>query len=199
VGFQEEIVLPPPAHIVPAQHARSTVVVGSIGVLRAQGHFERYKEALEPGPREILLGTVAGIWLPIDVTLAHYRACDALGLPPEQQFANGRATFDKTGGTLLGTMIRMAKEAGVTPWTVYPHFQRFWERAYDGGGVSVVKTGPKEARLHLVRFALFESPYYRHAVRGLVTAVVELFCTKAYISERGRRELHGITWKVQWA
>jgi hypothetical protein len=199
VAFPEEVILHPPARTVAPQHARSTVVVGSIGVLRAQGLVDRYVSELQPEHREILLGAVAGMWLPIDVTLAHYRACDALGLPPDQQFTNGRATFDKAGGSLLGTMIRMAKEAGVTPWTIYPHFQRFWERAYDGGGVSVVKLGPKEARIHVDRFTLLESPYYRHALRGLVTAVVELFCSKAYLTERGARAPHAITWRAQWA
>jgi len=45
--------------------------------------------------------------------LAHYEACDGLELPVDQQVANGRSTFDKTSGTLMGTIIRMAKEAGV--------------------------------------------------------------------------------------
>ena len=136
----------------------------------------------------------------METTLAHYAACDALALTREQQVANGRAVFEKTRGTLLGTIVRMAKEAGVTPWTIFPYFQRFWERGYDGGGVTIVKSGPKEVRIELTQFPLFESPYYRNALRGLLTGVFELFCTKAYIVDcPGTRPRWTMAVRVQWA
>ena len=31
----------------------------------------------------------------------------------------------------------VAKEAGVSPWTIFPQFQRFWSRGYDGNGVAL--------------------------------------------------------------
>jgi hypothetical protein len=140
------------------------------------------------------------MWIPVDVALAHYEACEALDLPVEQQVANGRATFDKTRGIFLGTMLSMARESGVTPWTVCPYFQRFWERGYDGGGLSVTKLGPKEARMDVVQVRLTECRYYRNALRGLTTAVFELFCQKAYVTERpGLRAPASMSFRVQWA
>jgi hypothetical protein len=196
----EEIVLPLPNPIVPARHARSTILLGSQAAVRDAGRFDEYAAHLRPTDRDALLNMVAGAWVPIEIAAAHYNACDALGFPTDQQVLNGRATFDKTNVTLMGTIIRMAKEAGVTPWSVMPHFQRFWERGYDGGGIGVWKLGPKEARLDVVRVPLNDCRYYRNALRGLSIGVVGLFCAKAYSVERpGQRAPGAISLRIQWA
>jgi hypothetical protein len=197
VARTEEVILPPTSPPVHARHARSTVLLGSFEALRASGRFDEYVGHLAPEHKDALLQAVAGTWIPMDAAVAHYAACDKLAVSHEQAFANGRTNFDKTGGALLGTVIRMAKTAGVTPWTLYPQFQRFWERAYDGGSVSIYKLGPKEARFEITHLVLLESPYYRIVLRGLVTRVIELFCTKAYIAER-RHGSASVTWRVQW-
>ncbi|MGO8998431.1 MAG: hypothetical protein ACLQVI_34355 [Polyangiaceae bacterium] len=196
---QEETIVPFPSPVVPARHARSTILLGSMASIRELGRFDEYTAHLPHVHRETLLSAIAGTWMPIEVALAHYEACEALGLPVERQVANGRVTFDKTRGTLMGTMVRMARESGVTPWTVCPYFQRFWERGYDGGGLSVTKLGPKEARMDVVQVQLNECRYYRHAVRGLATAVFELFCQKAYVAEsRGPRAPASVSFRIQW-
>jgi hypothetical protein len=198
--MEEEVILPFPSPIVAARHARSTILLGSIASIRDLGRFDDYAALLPPAARDVLLGAVAGAWIPIDVALAHYEACDGLNLPVDQQIANGRRTFDRTRQTLLGTLVRMAKAGGMTPWTVSPYFQRFWDRGYDGGGIRVTKTGPKEARLELVSFPLNDSRYYRHALRGLLTGVTDLFCTKSYVTERTRARPPGtVTFRLQWA
>ena len=49
--------------------------------------------------------------------------------------------------TFLGTLAKMGRSAGVTPWTGLVHFQRLWDRVLDGGGVAVYRVGPKDARV----------------------------------------------------
>src|SRR5207237_7719063 len=99
-----------PAPIVAARHARSTVLLGSLAVVRETGKLEAYK-AQVPGPhRDILMNMVAGAWVPMDIAFSHYEACDSLGWSIDQQVANGRSTFDRTAGTLLGPMDRMERE-----------------------------------------------------------------------------------------
>jgi hypothetical protein len=189
-----------PSPIAPARHARSTILIGSIASVRTAGRFDEYAARLLPADREVLVGAVAGSWIPIDVAFAHYQACDTLGFPVDQQVANGRATFDKTRGTLLGTLVRRAKAGGMTPWSVFPYWQRFWERGYDGGGVRVTKVGHKEVRVELVSFRLADSRYFRNALRGLVTGLTELFAAKAYATERpGPRAAGSTTLRLQWA
>jgi hypothetical protein len=196
----EEVVLAMPTPIAPIRHARSTILLGSLATVREHGRGADYEARLSSAHREILVNLVAGVWVPIDVAYAHYDACEYLGFSVDQQVANGRSTFDKTSGTLLGTVIRMAKEAGVTPWNIIPQYQRFWSRAYDGNGVACFKLGPKEARVEVAQNRLCDSRYYRNALRGLLLGVTELFCAKAYVSERsGMRMPMGSSFRLQWA
>ena len=196
----EEVVLALPTPVVPVRHARSTIILGSLATVRESGRFSEYEARLSASHRDVLLNLVAGAWVPLDLAFAHYQACDELGFTRDQAVANGRATFDKTSGTLLGTVIRMAKEAGVSPWTIFPQYQRFWSRAYDGNGVAVYNLGPKEVRVDIVQSRLVESRYYRDALRGLLIGVTELFCTKAYVTERpGRLAPMSASFRMQWA
>ena len=196
----EREVLAFPSTLSPVRRARSTIIIDSMNVIRASPHKDAYLALLPPAHRDELLAAVAGSWMPVTTALAHYHACDALHLPVDEQFRNGLRTFKGGGATVFGTIAKLARGLGASPWTVLPHFQRFWERVYDGGGVSVVQLGPKEARIELVQFGLLESPYYRHALRGLVTGILESVCTKAYVVERpsphGKRD--SLTLRAQW-
>jgi hypothetical protein len=195
----EGVILPFPAHVEPVREVRTTIIVSSIGAIRAAGLFDQYAANLPAIEREQLVHLVPGLWIPVDLALVHYGACDALRLTSDQMAAYGRAVFDKTSGTLLGTMVRMAREVGASPWTVLPHLQRFWDRAYRGGGLRILKTGPKEARGEVIQARTCDSLYYRHALRGLLNGVLELFCQKAYVTIASDRRPAGVTYRMQWA
>lgn len=195
----EEVILPFPARIEPVREIRSTVIVTSLGVLRTKGYFDQYAASLPADVRDVIVHSVAGAWIPIEHALVHYAACDAIGIPPDEIAAIGRAVFDKVGGTLLGTMFKMAREVGASPWTVLPHLQRFWDRAYRGGALCITKTGPKEARGEVQQARICDSVYYRNALRGLLGGVLELFCQKAYVTITRDRRPAGMTVRMQWA
>lgn len=195
-----ETLLPFPASIHPLRAARSTILVGSIAVIRESGRFDAYRALLPKEFHGALFEAIAGTWTPAEAAVAHYKTCDLLDFSPEEQVANGRRTFDRTGAVFFGTMMRMAKGAGVTPWTFLPHLQRFYERGYDGGGVAVFRAGPKESQIVLVESGICESRYYRAALRGLLGAMVEMFCSKAYLVElRPPRGPSSMSVRVQWA
>jgi hypothetical protein len=184
----------------PVRNARSTIILGSIACLRQAGHFDRYSSALPSDHRDHLLEAVAGVWIPVEVTRSHYGAIEALGLGAEGEVALGRAIFDRTGDTMFGTAMRLAKGVGATPWTVLPQLQRFWERGYDGGGIRVIRTAPKEARIELIQCSLADGRYFRHAVRGLIGSVLQLFCTRMYMHEvAGTRQPGAMAVRAQWA
>ena len=194
-----ETVLPFPNQVAPVRHARSTVVIGSIASIRESGRFERYAASLVPEHRDELLHAVAGTWIRVEVARSHYSACDSLGLSSEQEVDLGRGIFKRTGDTMFGTVLRLAKGAGATPWTVLPQLQRFWDRGYDGGGVCVQKLGPKEARIELVQCSILESRYFRNAARGLVGSILQLFCTRVYMQElTAVRSAGSVAVRAQW-
>jgi len=195
-----EIILAYPAHVIPVRSVRSTLLLAVRSTLQENGDYDAYCDAIPPAQRDLILQTVAGVWIPIEAAMVHYRALDSLLLSTEAQMRLGGATFERIRGTLLGTMLRFANDAGVTPWTLLPQLQRFWNRAFDGGGLQVVKVGPKEALGCCIQAEMSDSPYFRNALRGLLTAAVGLFCKKAYIQElSGMRERGSATFKVQWA
>jgi hypothetical protein len=195
----DEVVLALPSPVRPMTRVRSTLVMASIETVRQRGHFDEYERALAPAHKEEILGAIAAMWLSVDAGKAHYAACDALGLSPEQQVLAGRSTFDGARGTLLGTAVGLARGAGVTPWQVMPLLQRAWDRGMDGGGVTVVRVGPKEAHVDVVQCALFVSPYMRNGLRGLLAAIVELFSSRAYVTERKRPGPASVHYRAQWA
>ena len=94
----------------------------------------------------------------------------------------------------------MAREAGVTPWAVMPHFQRFWSRAFDGGGLYIEKKGPKEARMEVHKAAQADCVYWRAALSGLGMGLLDLFSRKAYMQETTKRRVPGFaSFRIQWA
>ncbi len=106
---------------------------------------------------------------------------------------------ERIGVATVGTAIHLAKRAGATPWIVLPHFQRFWMRAYDGGGIAAYKVGPKDARIDLVRFSLCEVPFYRRALTGWVEGIFALFCTRVFVKERPPPDgPHSMSLRAQW-
>ncbi len=197
---REEIFVPFPSPTQALRHMRGTVLLGSIQAVRESPRWDEYVKFLETQYHEPLLTTVAASWVPLEIAAAHYRACDKLGLSVEEQVNNGRKTFARASGVIFGTVTKMAKEVGVTPWTLMAQFPRFWARSYDGGGVQVRKVGPKEAYVDVIRAPLFGSRYHRNAVRGVIVSSIDLFCSKGYMTERlGAGVQDGVAYRVQWA
>lgn len=173
--------------------------MASIATVRRRGVFEAYERALPAQYKEALLGAIAATWIPLEVAHAHYAACDSLGLTPEQQAQAGRGTFDGARGTILGTAVRLARGAGMTPWAACGMLQRFWDRGFDGGGVAVRRAGPKDAHVSLVQCSIVASPYFRNGLRGLLAALMELFCTRAYVTDRRPPGVDSLSFRLQWA
>jgi hypothetical protein len=186
-GVEEEIFLPLPqsrAAIRLTTLVRTTLIATSVRSLRSRGHFERYARHLDPAALRQIVECVAGAWLPISVGIAHYEACDALDLGALEQIAIGSEVGHRVHGTFLGTMVRAARTAGVTPWMALGHSQRLYERVFAGGGaVAVTRVGPKDARVELLANPLYGIRYYRTALCGVYVAAAQLFCSKAYARE----------------
>jgi hypothetical protein len=184
--FEPEIIVPfsqPRDKLPLASRVRSTLIASSVRSVREHGFYDAYLDKLDPAWRATILDAVAGVWLPIDAGIAHYRACDALGLSAGEQMEIGREVGDRIQKTFLASMVRAARGIGVTPWNAFQFGTRLYERQFEGGGVCVVKLGPKEARCEVVCNPAAVTGHFRNGFRGLTQAGVELFSTKAYVVE----------------
>lgn len=195
-----EPVFSTPAPHVALQRVRSTLLVASYKMVRAMGRDDDYRLALAPEYHATILSAVAGTWVAVDVVLAHYRACEALGLSADAQVEVGRTVGRQVRGTLAGTLVHMSKQVGVAPWTVLPTLPRFWSRVFDGGAILDWRLGPKEVRIDAVKMPLFDFDYFRNACRGQVMGLMDLFCTRSYVTARGTSFQPGTySVRVQWA
>jgi len=162
---------------------RSTLIASSILALRARGLYESYLSLLAGEHRETVLGAVAGSWLDVKAAIAHYEACDALGLSAADQRAIGEEVGDRAQKTFFGFLIRSASSAGMTPWNAFELVHRARERMYQGGDVQVERLGPKEARVTCVGLPLARIAYFRRGFLGVQAAGIRLFARHVYARE----------------
>lgn len=170
----------PPGRVPPVARVRSTLITSSLQALRRRGHDAAYFAHLPPAYAEAMNTLIAGVWLPLETALAHYRTLDALPMSATERFEMGNEVSIQVQASVLSTFARAATNVGVTPWTGLSQFQRLWDRVMDGGAVQVVKVGPKEARIEVVQNALVGVPYFRTAFRGFIVAGCQLFTKKVY-------------------
>ncbi len=168
----------------PVTQIRSTLLAGSVQTLRAKSHLDAYLAALPKPLHAEVLGAVAGSWMPIEIGMAHYAACEAIGLTALEQFNNGREVSARVQNAMLRVLARTAKTLGnVTPWAGLEHFQRMWDRVMSGGSGAVYRVGPKEARVEAHGNPLVTWAYFRNSWRGMFVSAGELFCEKLYVTE----------------
>jgi hypothetical protein len=183
----EEVVvaLPaPPEQLGVASRIRTTLLVSSLQSMRKRGSYDDYLRVLPREHRETIGLLIAGQWVAMEVGLAHYEACQALGISRPEVVAIGREVGDKLHGTFLAAMVRMAGTTAGTPWPAMSFIPKLYDRVFaGGGGVTVVKTGPKDARVTFVGCPVSRVPYYRLAATGVFEVGLELFCRKAYVTD----------------
>src|SRR5205823_2260767 len=132
-------------------------------------HFDPYLAALPPEHAATIASSVAAAWLPIEVGVAHYRACDALDLPVDEQLSMGGEVVRNLQRTFIGTVVKTAGVgAGITPILGLQKFTTIYSRTIQGGGARVVRYGPKDARVEFVGLPLAPVRSFRNAYRGFI-------------------------------
>lgn len=175
----EENLIALPTSIQRVTAVRSTLLQSSLNALRNRGHYERYLGLLAPAQREIILGTLAPEWMPMETALAHYEACDGLGLGADELNQVGEDVGNRIQGTFIGTIVRKARTVGLTPWVPLMQFHRLWERLMQGGGVGLYQPGPKDARIEVRLLPLARYAYFRAAFCGVVASGIKLGAGRA--------------------
>ncbi|WP_394845778.1 hypothetical protein LZC95_53210 [Pendulispora brunnea] len=189
----------PRNRVPPTTKFRSTWIVASQNALRDCGFFDRYTKLLSQVHREILLTTVVGTWLPMSLAMAHYTACDALGLSQDDIKTIGTILTRHLNNAFVSVAGRFAREVGATPWLPLSYARRVWDRMCTGGAVAVYKEGPKEARVEVVGCTLAHIPYFREGLRDLGAGLGSLFCQAMYVKLVPSLGPTTIVFRASWA
>jgi hypothetical protein len=177
--------LPSPRSLAPrATKVRGSWMLSSRRALREAGLLDAYVSYLPPEVDGVLRAPSPAEWLPMEVALAHYTACDKLDLPTTQLVTMGATAVRFGHAKVIDVVAKLVTGAGVaTPWTVFEHAQRFWDRTFVGGAVGVARLGPKEAQIEVAGWPCAAFRYTRIACRGVLSGTAEVFCEKAYVRE----------------
>lgn len=192
---------PEPVDAIPvATKIRSTVLMASIQALRQHGWFDAYQAAV---PREVLDAiqtSVAGAWLPMELAVAHYGACDTLGVSLLEQLDIGGAVVRRLQQTLLGKLVKVAHKAGtLSPLTALRRFNQLHARSWVGSAGQVVELGPKDVRLDVVGLPLVHIPYFRASYRGFLRAGAQLFTKSAFVTEVAQERYEdAVSYRFAW-
>ncbi|MDB4975307.1 MAG: hypothetical protein JWN48_3648 [Myxococcaceae bacterium] len=177
--MEHEVLLSAPRVAPPMTGVRSTLIQSSLNTLRRRGHFERYLSFLDPRYKAPLLESLAPEWMATDIAHAHYTACDALNLGPEELLQIGQDVGERIQGTFIGTIARRARTVGLTPWVMVPHFERLRERLLQGGAMEVTRTGPKDCTVDMRLLELCRHTYFRAAFCGVLGSAIMLGAGKS--------------------
>jgi hypothetical protein len=163
---------------------RSTLLQGSLQAIREFGLYERWSAQLGEAERALIVDSIAPTWLPIEVALAHYEACDRMGVDEAQQAQIGAAVGARVQGTLLGTAGKLARNVGVTPDVAARCFSPLWARLFQGGSLQIEQAGPKDLMLEFRQSVLPRCPYYRGTLCGNVRSSAQLLGVKVAYSKQ---------------
>ena len=174
----------PVAQLTPTTAVRGTVILSSLYALRTLGLFDRYREVLGDSAAPQVLGVVPGTWVPLEIGFAHYRACDALRLEVARQVEVGSVSGKRSLGAMLGTAVRLSRFVGSTPWTLLEGGNRIWARAYQGGGLRVLRIDERSAIIEVHKNPMFgELAFSRNSVCGFSVALYGLVSQEMAVRE----------------
>jgi hypothetical protein len=181
-GMAREIIVPRDPARGPLTAVRGILIQTSLTGLRDLGVFEDYRAHIDPAALETITANIGPSWLPLDVALAHYAACDSLDLSPEQLEQIGSRAGNRLQGGMLQLLAKTARQAGFTPWTALGAYARMGDRIFQGSSAQYVKVGPKDVDLEIEGNLLFRSSYFQRAfVAATRAAFLALGCRVTHV------------------
>ncbi|MDB4972787.1 MAG: hypothetical protein JWN48_1128 [Myxococcaceae bacterium] len=170
-------------------HMRGTLLVSSVDNLRELGCHDRYFALLASEHRDAVKYCMATSWLPIEVALAHYQACDELDLDDAQRRQLGEMMANRVAATFLSALLRATRNVGLESFRLaLSQNDRLWDRMYQGGGVRIYQTGPKDVVMENFGQPLVTSRHWRTAYAAYLGAVVRMFAKSAFVKQVHPRE-----------
>jgi hypothetical protein len=145
----------------PVTAIKNVLIQSSLAELKNHGHYERYSELMAADMLETLQLSLAPGWIPIELALAHYDACDRLELSPAQFAAIGNDVGDRVQDAVLISLAKKTRPANIDVDAVLGPLQRMWPRLFQGGSVQTVRVAPRVRLIEERGFRLNRYHYYR--------------------------------------
>ena len=165
--------------VVPVRDVRSTLIMAGIQSLREHGLFQRYSEALSTDVRERVAGLAAGIWVPVEIAVAHYSAMDRLGIEQHTIEALGAEVAARSWKHILSPVFARARRIGPKPWEAFGYTHETINLNWRGGDVQIVKEGPTQALYEWAGQPCAAIPYFVTSFGSFMRALTKLFASRA--------------------
>jgi hypothetical protein len=156
---------------------RGSLLASSLGTLRELKLLDRYLGCLPKSRHDEVMFVLASSWVPLDLAMAHYQACDEMALTETELDAIGKQVSQRIMGTFLGTLVRSSQKLSAGAPTSVPlrQYPRLWDRIFVGGSCNVRMTGMKDARIESYGVPMFRYRYFRVAYAGLLRGAGLMF------------------------
>jgi hypothetical protein len=165
--------------VVPVRDVRSTLIMAGIQSLREHGLFQRYSEALSTDVRERVAGLAAGLWVPVEIAVAHYSAMDRLGIEQHTIEALGAEVAARSWKHILSPVFARARRIGPKPWEAFGYTHETINLNWRGGDVQIVKEGPTQALYEWAGQPCAAIPYFVTSFGSFMRALTKLFASRA--------------------
>lgn len=165
-----EIITPHDPSRGPVTAVRNVVIQSSLAQLRAHGFYERYATLIDRAALELLRSDLGPGWIPIELAMKHYQACEDLRLSIPEIMTVAARVGDRLQETSLVSPAKKLRDASVDLWAEVKALQRFRERLHQGGSGQIVKVGPKEMLVEYRGLVLTQFHYYRNAQVAVLRA-----------------------------
>ena len=194
-----EIVFPHDERATPVVAVKNVVLQSSLAELKAHGFYARYEQAMEPAKLQALLSSIGPGWIPVELALAHYKACDSLVLTPEESNRVGGGVGARLQQTSLVSPAKRMRDADFDLWQGMGQLHRIWSRLYQGGSTQVVRLGPREMLVECRKYRVDRFEYFRRAQMAAFRAVFDAMgssSTVRLLSYSSAREetVYRVTW-----
>ncbi len=196
-----EVLVALPKIVPPVTQMRSITVCASLLGLAKAGLSARHQALLPDRSRAALSALTASEWMPIELAMDHYRACEALQLDAEQFDWMYKESSTRLRGTVLSTVLSLARAVGGTPLLPMGHYPRIWDRLYRGGAVGVVRPQGRAntAQMDIRGLPLVQIPYFARGFVRLHQNALEHFARSVRITAGQPHDVNSVLYNVTWS
>jgi hypothetical protein len=169
-----EIIIPHDPRRGPLLAVRRMLIHSSIAQLQELGAYERYGAEIGPTALASIQDMIGPGWLPAELALKHYEACDKLGFTDKQIQTLGERAGENLGNALLVAGVQVPEpRTEESIWMMVRAFSRMGRRIQEGASAQYVKLGRSELLIEHTANPLFSSSYYRVGHLGFLRKTFE--------------------------